>query len=80
MTTRADAGRRRHVIFYEPGRVLIDRQTLAHLTGRSVHTIRARCAIVGHRDGKAVYDMEAAAAVLDGLSTRRRVTAVDQMA
>lgn len=66
----------RHVIVYEPGRVLIDRQSLSALTGRSVHTIRARCAVVDHRQGKALYDMEAASAVLSALPTRpRRVLA-----
>lgn len=58
------------IIRYEPDRVLIDRQTLARLTGRSVHTIRARCAVVSHRDGRALYDMEAAVLTLDNTPTR----------
>lgn len=70
----------RHVVVYEPGRTLLDRQTLAVLTGRSVHTIRARCVVAGHRDGRALYDMEDAAAVLDRLPTRRRAGRVDQVA
>lgn len=62
----------RHVVVYRDGRALIDRQTLALLSGRSVHTIRARCTVVEHRDGKALYDMEEAAAILDKLPKRNR--------
>lgn len=68
-----------HVIIKEPGRVLIDRQTLAVLSGRSVHTIRARCPIVEHRDGRALYDMEQADAILKAIPTRRRAR-IDQPA
>lgn len=70
----------RHVIIYEPGRVLIDRQTLAQLAGRSVHTVRARCPIAEHRDGRALYDMEESAAILESIPTRRRRTAAHQEA
>jgi hypothetical protein len=68
----------RHVIIYEPGRVLIDRQTLARLTGRSVHTIRARCPVAAHRDGRALYDMDQAEAILGSLATRRPRRVLDQ--
>lgn len=68
-------GMTRHVIRYEPDRVLIDRQTLARLTGRSVHTIRARCTVVTHREGKALYDMHACEHVLDEIGKRKRVAA-----
>jgi hypothetical protein len=61
----------RHVVIYEPDRTLIDRQTLAKLTGRSVHTIRAKCPIADHRQGKAVYDMEECAAILNEIPTRQ---------
>lgn len=56
----------RHVIVYDKGqgRVLVDRQTLAFLTQRSEHTIRAVCTRVGYRQGKAVYDLDAAQATL----------------
>jgi len=66
---------RRHVVIYEPQRVLIDRQTLALLTGRSVHTIRARCPIADHRNGRALYDMEQVAAILQDTPARQRRTA-----
>jgi len=62
----------RSVIIHEPGRTLIDRQSLALLSGRSVNTIRARCEVVDHRVGRALYDMERAAAVLAAIPTRRR--------
>jgi len=60
------------VIIAEPGRTLIDRQTLAHLSGRSVHTIRARCQVVDHRAGRALYDLDEAEQILAGIPTRRR--------
>lgn len=62
----------RNVIIYERRRTLIDRQTLAHLAGRSVHTVRARCPIAEHRGGRALYDLEQAAAILADVPTRRR--------
>jgi hypothetical protein len=62
----------RFVVVYEPGRTLIDRLALAMLTGRSVNTIRARCEVVDHRNGRALYDMERAAAVLAAIPTRRK--------
>jgi hypothetical protein len=68
------------MIIYERERTLIDRQTLAHLAGRSVHTVRARCPIAEHRAGRALYDMEQAAAILGRIPTRRRHTAVGQAA
>lgn len=70
----------RHVVIYQPERTLIDRQTLAQLAGRSVHTIRARCPIADHHNGRALYDMEQCAAILDRIPTRRRRTEVDQAA
>lgn len=71
---------RRHMIIKEPGRVLIDRHTLAHLTGRSVHTIRARCPIAEHRDGRALYDMDQAEAILNATPTRLRQHLVGEVA
>lgn len=54
-----------HVIVHQQDmqgreRILIDRQTLAKLTGRSQETIRKRCDVVEYRDGKALYDMNKA--------------------
>lgn len=62
----------RHVVVHEPDRMLIDRQTLAKLTGRSVHTIRARCPIERHKDGKALYDAERCEAILADIEDRKR--------
>ena len=70
----------RHVVVYSGQRALVDRQTLAALTGRSVHTIRARCRIVGHHDGKALYDAEECEALLADIPTRRPRVRVDQAA
>lgn len=70
----------RHVVVYSEGRALVDRQTLAALTGRSVHTIRARCPIVGHEDGKALYDALVCEEMLAAIATRRPRARVDQAA
>jgi hypothetical protein len=61
----------RHVILYEKDRTLIDRQTFAKLTGRSVHTIRLRCPVAEYRDGRALYDMDACEKILKDIPTRR---------
>jgi hypothetical protein len=55
--------------------ILIDRQSLALLTGRSVHTIRARCHVVKHRNGKALYDLDDAELTLAATPTRDRMVA-----
>jgi hypothetical protein len=61
------------IIYRDGGRApLIDRQTLALITGRSVNTIRARCEVAEHRDGRALYDLDQAEAVLNATPTRRR--------
>lgn len=60
------------IVRYHRGRALVDREALAQLTGRSVHTIRARCEPVRRHDGRPLYDMEAAVAVLSGVATRSR--------
>lgn len=62
----------RHVIVYaEANRTLIDRTTLAYLTGRSVETIRRRCTVVDYQSGRALYDLDAATATLDAVPKRR---------
>lgn len=68
------------VVVYRKGRALLDRQTLAHVTSRSIHTIRAKCPISEHHLGRAMYDMEACLAVLEAVPTRRPRTRVDQAA
>lgn len=61
------------IIYRDSGRApLVDRQTLAYITGRSVHTIRLRCPIAERRDGRALYDLDQAEAVLNAIPTRRR--------
>lgn len=63
----------RYAVVYRDGRALVGRSTLAELSGRSVHTIRARCTVVAHHtDGQALYDMDDALAVLAAIPTRRR--------
>ncbi|MCP2261072.1 hypothetical protein LX15_004792 [Streptoalloteichus tenebrarius] len=62
------------LVIREGGRVLVDRVTLARISGRSVHTIRARCPIeFRHRDGRPLYDAARCRAILDGIPERRRV-------
>lgn len=61
----------RHVVVYREGRALVDRQTLAVLAGRSIHTIRARCPVVGHEKGKALYEMEHCLVILTGIPARQ---------
>lgn len=65
----------KHIVIYESDRTLMDRRTLAMLSGRSVHTIRAKCPVVTHRRGRALYDMEQCAAILETVETRRARTA-----
>lgn len=62
------------MIVTRQGRRLVDREALAHLTGRSQHTIRARCTVVRHdkQTGRALYDVADAVAVLDATPTRQR--------
>ncbi|MGP4019969.1 hypothetical protein [Saccharopolyspora sp. 5N708] len=61
------------VRYLADGRALVDRASLATLTGRSPHTIRARCPIAGHADdGRALYDAEQCAATLATIPTRKR--------
>ncbi len=60
------------VILIRNGAALIDRQTLSHITGRSINTIRARCPIVTHSRGRALYDMEQSLAILLEIPQRKR--------
>lgn len=61
---------KRHVVIYEQDRTLMDRRTFAELSGRSVHTVRMKCPVAEHRGGRALYDMEQCAAILEGVPTR----------
>jgi hypothetical protein len=53
---------------------------MAHIASRSVHTIRARCPIAEHREGRAMYDMEHCLDILADIPTRRPRGQVDQVA
>jgi hypothetical protein len=68
------------VVVYREGKALLDRQSMAHVAGRSVHTIRARCPIAEHHLGRAMYDMEDCLAILEAIPTRRPRAQVDQVA
>lgn len=68
------------VVVYREGRALLDRQTMADMAGRSVHTVRAKCPIAEHHLSRAMYDMEACLALLDAVPTRRPRARVDQAA
>lgn len=52
--------------------VLVDREALALITERSVHTIRARCEVVRHRDGRPLYALEREVARLAMIPKRQR--------
>ena len=60
------------LVIHLPGQTLMDREALAQWTGRSVHTIRARCRPVErHSTGRQLYDADEAARVLDAIPKRR---------
>jgi hypothetical protein len=53
--------------------VLMDREALAQWTHRSVHTIRAKCAVHSYAaDGRAMYDAHECAKTLDGVAQSGR--------
>lgn len=54
------------------GPVLVDREALAMITQRSVHTIRLRCELVRYHRGRALYALEAEVERLARIPTRRR--------
>jgi hypothetical protein len=60
-----------HIVVHLPDRSLVDRQTLAMLIGRSEETIRRRVPVVEYRQGKALYDMDAATEALSRIRRRR---------
>ncbi|MEV0085246.1 hypothetical protein [Saccharopolyspora sp. NPDC050642] len=62
------------IVRYTNGRTLVDRASLARLTGRSVHTIRGACPIAD-RDrstGRPLYDAQQCAQILALTATRAR--------
>jgi hypothetical protein len=52
--------------------VLVDREALMMLTGRSVHTIRLRCAVYRYRGKRPLYDLHRELARLAAIPTRQR--------
>lgn len=54
------------------GPVLVDREALAMITQRSVHTIRLRCTVARYHRGRALYALECEVERLDAIPTRRR--------
>lgn len=63
------------IVLTKRERVLVDREALAMVTRRSVHTIRFRCEVVSHRDGRPLYDLEQEVARLAAIPTRQRAKA-----
>lgn len=64
---------RQPIVDISAERILVDRQTLAYMTGRPVSTIRARCEVVDyHADRRALYDLDHAQAVLAVTPPRER--------
>jgi hypothetical protein len=62
------------IIRYEQARVLLDREALAAVTGRSPNTIRARLkpTLRDEKSGRPLYIYDEAAAQLREIPTRRR--------
>lgn len=56
--------RREPIVWTTAERTLVDRRTLAYLTQRPVKTIRNRCDVVEYLGQRALYDLDAARAVL----------------
>ena len=63
------------VVVYRNGVALLDRQTMAHMAGRSVHTVRAKCPVAEHHLGRAMYAMEECLKILNAIPTRQRAAA-----
>lgn len=60
------------LVLQRPDQWLCDREALSVWLCRSPETIRKRCPVVEyHEDGRALYDMEACAAILGLIPTRR---------
>ncbi len=64
-----------HIVVKRGDKALIDRQTMAKLTGRSVHTIRFRCPVAEYVDGKALYDIDVCEPILAAIPVRKRCAA-----
>lgn len=53
-------------------RKLMDREALAAWTRRSERTIRTHCEIIDYINGRAIYDADASADLLEKVPTRSR--------
>lgn len=60
------------IVHYKRDEVLVDREALAMLTKRSVHTIRLRCDVVRYYRGRALYALEREVERLGHIPTRHR--------
>lgn len=61
------------IVRYEDARVLVNREALAMLTGRSPHTIRARLQPTAHDEkGRPLYVLDEAEQVLKAIPVRQR--------
>lgn len=60
------------IVHTKKDRVLVDREALAMVTRRSVHTIRLRCEVVRYYKGRALYALEEEIERLASIPTRRR--------
>lgn len=60
------------IVWVQPeGSTLVDRRTLGFLTQRPQGTIRAHCPVnTYHSDGRALYDLDRAAKVLEVVPSR----------
>lgn len=57
-------------VYYLEDRVLVDRATLAALSGRSPETIRRRCPVAEYRDGRAYYNVDVVEPLLAAIPKR----------
>ncbi|MGW1679376.1 hypothetical protein [Saccharopolyspora sp. NPDC002376] len=65
------------IVRYRDGRALVDRGSLARLSGRSVHTIRQSCPVADRtRDDRPLYDAEQCRVILAAIPTRNRQPAL----
>lgn len=63
------------IVRYRDGRALVDRVSLARLSGRSVHTIRGACPVADRdRTGRPLYDAQQCAQILAAIPTRKSGT------
>ena len=69
---RGERAGRPPLVRYTDAGALVDRATLARLTGRSFNTIRALCPVAKREGIRPLYDAQVCAAILAGKATRNR--------